>query len=213
MEEMIELRRKARGMAVRERLIEAACVCMAARGYEACSVAELATAAQLSKNQLFYHFGSKEGLGLAAAERMARAWRDDIAAPAQIYPAPRERLRYMLARLAELSAAGWPHDRLLAALALGGEALPPELRARVTEAAAELRRAFSTPIKELRGDDTAELPGAQVPAGLRPRRLAAVIVSLIIGSAAGRGLGEPFGDNPACLAAIEQLLGLPAVIE
>lgn len=201
MDVTVQQRIVARGLAARESIVDAACRRIAEVGYEACSIADLAALAGVSKNQLFHHFGSKEGIGAAAAARLLKAWQDALITPAAIYPEARAKLGFAFTRLAELSATGWVYDRLLAALTLGLPGLPPELAAQVGAAATEIRRFFSGVLKDMPPDPRS------APAE-RPKRLASLLVSLIIGSAAARTLGEPFGDPEALKRALRQLAGL-----
>lgn len=203
---MEQQQQKSRGMAVREQIVAAACICLARAGYAAASISELAAAAQVSKNQLFYHFGSKEAVALAAVEQLRKAWRDELVSPAALFPEPRARLVFIAQRLKELQASGWIYDRLLAALALEAASLPPKLREAVTLAADELRRLFSGSFKELRAAQA-------LSGGLKPRQLGAVAAGLVLSCAALRDLGEPFGDSAASLAALELLCGGALALE
>lgn len=121
-----EQRKYAKGLAVRERIISAACQRFAALGYGGCSVTDLADAAGVSRNQLFHHFGSKERIVLAAIERAGQAWSNELIVPAEIYPEATNRLVFMFDRVVELAEEDWPYNRLLAMLALGREGLPTE---------------------------------------------------------------------------------------
>lgn len=57
----------------RSRLLDAACDVIRARGYAATSVDDLCRAAGVTKGAFFHQFGSKEALGVAAADRWAEA--------------------------------------------------------------------------------------------------------------------------------------------
>jgi TetR/AcrR family transcriptional repressor of nem operon len=60
--------RDARGRDARAKLLEAAVSVIRARGYAATSVEDLCAAAGVTKGAFFYHFRSKDDLGVAAAE-------------------------------------------------------------------------------------------------------------------------------------------------
>ena len=63
---------RVRGAATRERLLDAAYVLFAEKGYAATSTAQICRRAGAVKTALYWHFDSKEGL-LAAARRARRA--------------------------------------------------------------------------------------------------------------------------------------------
>jgi AcrR family transcriptional regulator len=60
----------------REKLIEAARRCLLERGHAACSVKAIADMAGVNHGLVHHHFGSKEGLLVAVAEREAKRRRD-----------------------------------------------------------------------------------------------------------------------------------------
>lgn len=74
--------RKQRGDATRLRLLEASVHVFGARGYDAVSTREIATAAHANQAAILYHFGSKEELYLAAAAHVAERGRAAMAAAA-----------------------------------------------------------------------------------------------------------------------------------
>lgn len=55
---------------IKSRMLDEAIVLFATKGYAATSVRELVAATGVTKPTLYYHFGSKEGVFLAAAERL-----------------------------------------------------------------------------------------------------------------------------------------------
>lgn len=57
----------------RARLLEAACDTILAKGFAAASVDEMCTVAGVTKGAFFHQFGSKEALGIAAADDWASA--------------------------------------------------------------------------------------------------------------------------------------------
>lgn len=60
----------------RDRLIEATRRCLLERGHAACSVKAIAELAGVNHGLVHHHFGSKEGLLVAVAEREAKRRRD-----------------------------------------------------------------------------------------------------------------------------------------
>jgi AcrR family transcriptional regulator len=63
-------RRRLKGEASRERILDAALRLFAERGYSATGVHEIARQAKIEKAALYWHFGSKEGLLAAVLDRM-----------------------------------------------------------------------------------------------------------------------------------------------
>ncbi len=66
----------------RERLIAAATSLFAQRGYRDSSVQAIGESAGISRGSIFWHFGSKEGLLWAVAERAFARWEADVLVPA-----------------------------------------------------------------------------------------------------------------------------------
>jgi len=81
---------------IRQRILNAAIPLFARRGYGSASVRELSGAAGVTKPTLYYHFGNKEGLFVAAVEsavdRFHQAVIDAIKMPGTL----RERLHYAI---------------------------------------------------------------------------------------------------------------------
>src|SRR5436305_5118889 len=65
----------------RDRLIDAATRLFAERGYRDASVQAIGEAAGISRGSIFWHFGSKEGLLWAVAEREFGRWEDEVLVP------------------------------------------------------------------------------------------------------------------------------------
>ena len=82
----------------RTRLLEAAKVIIRAKGFAAASIDDLCKAAEVTKGAFFHSFGSKEALGVAAAEYWARTTTDFFAAAP--YRHPRGALDRVLAYVA-----------------------------------------------------------------------------------------------------------------
>ena len=82
----------------RTRLLEAARDIIRAKGFAATSVDDLCRAADVTKGAFFHHFGSKDALGVAAAEFWAETTTDFFkAAP---YHQPSDPLERVLAYVA-----------------------------------------------------------------------------------------------------------------
>ncbi len=163
-----------RGQTPRERIVRAACLSFA-RGFDACSISDLALAAGVSRNQLFHYFGSKEQIALAALERASQAWRDEVEQFALMQPEPRQRLLYTLRRIDELESAGqWPYFRLLAGL-LGSEGSGGELNARTEELRAHLLNFYRSLFKEMKRS-------GRIGADFKARPLAALVLACLLGS-------------------------------
>ena len=78
------------------------------RGYMATSVDEIIAEAKVSKSNFYYHFKSKEDLGIAVLEQRAEeflSFRSDTLCNADL--CPRERLHKFLYTLAELQETQW----------------------------------------------------------------------------------------------------------
>lgn len=120
--------------ALKLRLVEAAAGVMARRGFGGASLADIALAAGLTKNQLLHYFPSKEALALAALEQAARCWRDEVAGPASMYPQGSDALRIAVGGLSAWVCEGRrPWLSLLGALERESALLPAPLAARTQE--------------------------------------------------------------------------------
>ncbi|GEM_PF-3513989 len=177
MDILSDQRKYAKGLAVRERIVSAACRRFAALGYGGCSVTDLADAAKVSRNQLFHHFGSKERILEAAIERAGQAWSNELIVPAEIYPEATNRLVFIFDRLIELAEGDWPYDRLLAMLALGREGLPAGGVAALDELLGVLQSFLRRLLKDARRE------GGLVATG-KARVMAGHLLAVLLGSPA-----------------------------
>ena len=82
----------AQGEESRARLLEAAADLVGAGGYTATSVDAIARRAGVVKSALYWHFGSKNGLLLAALEHRTDQWIADVEAAVERAAVPMERL-------------------------------------------------------------------------------------------------------------------------
>ena len=122
----------------RERLLEAAAKVFAARGYEAASVDEIATAAGLSKGAVYWNFSSKDELFHALLEERIDRQIEETAEILRSAPTDRpvdpevaNRWEAMLGRERDLMLLSQEH--------WARAARDPELRARYAERQARLR--------------------------------------------------------------------------
>jgi AcrR family transcriptional regulator len=191
---LAQQRRIARGLAVREQMVDAAVRACAERGYSGCSVVELSAAAGLSKNHLFHHFGSKERLILAALERVMAVWRNDVAGAAQIFPQAERQLDHATQQLAVLQERGWAGLQFLAALSMARPGLPADLAAAANAALDEVGGFFRRLFKESRKS------GSSYGLDAKPKLAATLFVSTLLGSAAADG------NAPELLALLRGLL-------
>ncbi len=135
----------------RQRILDAAVRLMSARGYDGTSIAAIVGEAGLPASSIYWHFGSKEGVLLAAIERERLSLPEREALPPADGLSPRaefaRRQRQILR--GELDKASFPRLALMLLLDYGGA--PPAIREsldtlteagrdRITE---ELRDAFA----------------------------------------------------------------------
>lgn len=165
---------------------------LADSGYEGCSLEDIAREAQLTKNQLMHHFGSKEALVLAVADRAWALWQREVITPSEVYPEARGQLEFIFGRLAELMAEGWPQLRVLAWLAAGQAALPPTARARMGEGLQAMGERLRGLFKDLRR--SGQLLPEHKARALSEFALAAMLGAALLGDA-----GEGGGQSQALL--------------
>jgi AcrR family transcriptional regulator len=192
-------RKYAKGLAVRERILQAAIQLLAARGYGAVPLVDVARAAGLTKNHILHHFRSKAGLALAALDVAQAAWRGDVLATTAMYAEPHAALGYMISRLAELQRQGWPHARLLASFAVGRDALPPDVVSRVDGLLGDVQEQLRLICRDLRR------AGGLAPE-YKARTYAAALLGMLIGTTAVAGAG--LAEDASALEALPALLGL-----
>src|SRR5579864_9198077 len=86
-----------RSEAKRTRIVEAATLHFAERGYHAARVGDIATELGIAKGSIFQHFGSKDGLFFEVYKRAVRSFAKYLDAPADVRQAGFfEVLRYWL---------------------------------------------------------------------------------------------------------------------
>jgi AcrR family transcriptional regulator len=107
----------------RRRLIEAAGVLFAERGYTESSVAAIGEAADASRGLVNHHFGSKENLLWAVIEHYIHDWEHEVVAPAIVGKRGLDALRAMI--FAHLQLAHERPEKMLLLYRLMSEALDP----------------------------------------------------------------------------------------
>jgi AcrR family transcriptional regulator len=90
------------GARSREALLDAAIELIADGGYTATGVDAIARRSGVVKSALYWHFGSKDGLLIAALERTAREWVAEFEATVVINAEPAQRLENLLGHVRKL---------------------------------------------------------------------------------------------------------------
>jgi len=90
------------GARSREALLDAAIELIADGGYTATGVDAIARRSGVVKSALYWHFGSKDGLLVAALERTAREWVSEFEAVVVVQIEPAQRLENLLQRVRDL---------------------------------------------------------------------------------------------------------------
>ncbi len=181
-------RRAAHALTVRAQLLDAAARECGRHGYGGASVADIAAAAGLNRNQIFNYFGSKEQLVLDALVGALAAWRGDVAEAAGIFPQPERQLAHAVQQLALLQGRSWPGLQLMAMLALSRDGLPPALQAVTDKMLDEVGGFFRKLFKDSRKGTGYTLAEA------KPKQLGLLLLSALLGSqAAGADAAELLG--------------------
>lgn len=92
----------AQGARSREALLDAAVELIAESGYTATGVDAIARRSGVVKSALYWHFGSKDGLLVAALERTAREWVAEFEAAVFESERPEDRLENLIQRVRAL---------------------------------------------------------------------------------------------------------------
>lgn len=98
---------------IRRRILEAAIPLFARLGYGSASVRELAEAAGVTKPTLYYHFGNKEGLYVAAVESALDLFHQEVRLAAEMPGTARQRIGHVIAAQTSQAAANPDAFRLL----------------------------------------------------------------------------------------------------
>ncbi len=147
----------ARGTATRERLLEAAYLLFAEKGYAATSTAQICRRAGAVKTALYWHFDSKEGLLAAALEHAALQQIEEIQKSTYLEGDPLSRLDRFLTGLRELVEERPEMMRLLLSVALERGEASAETREMLRRLFRQIRQAIVQGIEDATG---ASLPEA-----------------------------------------------------
>ena len=142
---------RVRGAATRERLLDAAYVLFAEKGYAATSTAQICRRAGAVKTALYWHFDSKEGLLAAALERAALAQVEEIQKSAYLEGDPLSRLDRFLTGLRQLVEERPEMMRLLLSVALERGEASPETREMLRRLFRQIREAIVQGIEDAIG--------------------------------------------------------------
>jgi len=136
------------GVRSRERLLEAAASLVGAGGYAATSVDSIATEAGVVKSALYWHFGSKHGLLLAAIDQATGDWIRAAQAAVDEAVGPADRLDRLLTHVRRLIVERPATQRLVFSLLLERADGDPEVRAACRRIFAEQRGALARGLAE-----------------------------------------------------------------
>jgi AcrR family transcriptional regulator len=133
------------GAKTREAILERAVDVASLEGLEGLTIGRLATELRMSKSSLFSHFGSKEGLQLAALERATGVlWREVVEPAASAQPGLAHLHALLEGYLRYLEREVFPGGCFLSAAAAEFDGRP----GRVRDAIAETSRAWSAQLEE-----------------------------------------------------------------
>ncbi len=174
-----------RGIATRERILQAAEECFAQRGYDGTSVADICAAAGVTKGGFYHHFPSKQDLFLSLLER----WMDMLDSQLEVLSAGAASIPQGLLQMAEMGGEVLAQggDRLLMFFEFWNQAARDPAVWKLTIAPYRRYREFF-----------ADLIRAGVAEGsirpVDPDLAAQVIVSLAVGTIL-QGLMDPHGGE------------------
>ncbi len=134
--------RRAQGIESRRRLIEATAELLGDGGYSAMSVDGIAKRAGVVKSALYWHFGSKRGLLLAALEHHIDTWTDEVARSVAEESHPYGRLEAFLRYIRDVIVARPFSRRLIFSLLMERAHADEDIRALIARMFRELRQAL-----------------------------------------------------------------------
>lgn len=135
--------KKAQGAESRRRLLEAAAELVGSGGYSHTSVDAIAKHAGVVKSALYWHFGSKNGLLLAALEHYTRNWVSEVQAAVEQSNDPVGRLDKLLAHVRNLIVNEPMSRRMVFSLLIERGQHDPEVRRAIADVFAGLRAALT----------------------------------------------------------------------
>ena len=131
------------GARSREALLDAAIELIAEGGYTATGVDAIARRSGVVKSALYWHFGSKDGLLIAALERTAREWVAEFEAAVVESAEPQQRLENLLARVRDLFLDRPDRVRLILAALIERGSTNEEIREGVARIMDVMRNAIA----------------------------------------------------------------------
>ena len=143
-----------KGSTTRQRIVSRAVTAASLQGVEALTIGTLASDLTMSKSGLFAHFGSREGLQLAAIDEIVAQFTDSVVRPAMTMPPGIAQVRALA-----LGWLGWsraperPGGCPLAAAAFEFDSRTGEVRDRVVACFAIWRRVLVKAIEAGKAND------------------------------------------------------------
>ena len=131
------------GARSREALLDAAIELIARGGYTATGVDAIARRSGVVKSALYWHFGSKEGLLVAALERTAADWVAELESAVIGAATPEERLENLIERVRELFVDRPDRVRLILSALIERGGNNEEVRAGVARILGVMRSAIA----------------------------------------------------------------------
>lgn len=131
------------GARSREALLDAAIELIASGGYTATGVDAIARRSGVVKSALYWHFGSKEGLLVAALERTAADWVAELESAVTGAATPEERLENLIERVRELFTERSDRVRLILSALIERGGTNEEVRAGVARIMGVMRSSIA----------------------------------------------------------------------
>jgi TetR/AcrR family transcriptional regulator, transcriptional repressor for nem operon len=151
-------------------------------GYHHTSMADILEAVSLSKGAFYYHFKSKEDLGLAVLAQLRQDYEEALLGPVRAVAQPGARLKEMFYHLVRLNESGqWYNCLLLARLAQEMAQQDGPLSRQLAETMNWLIGFWQELITDAQAAGT-------VKAKFQPRQLAELIVACLFGAVTFREL-------------------------
>ena len=144
-------RRKQKGEASRERILDAAIALFSERGYAGTGVHEIARRAGIEKAALYWHFGSKEGLLAAVLDRMDAEFIERIQRRVSTSGGSDERLDLFVDGLKRLVSERAHLVRLTLSVSIERAQVSPESRAAMKHIFERTRNAVAVGFQEALG--------------------------------------------------------------
>jgi AcrR family transcriptional regulator len=199
MEKVAESRAE-QGERTRERIIDAAARLFVRKGYAATSIADLASAVEMTKGALYHHFDGKEAIFSAVLETIRATWSRTVAKETLVARNARDRLGALLDSQARFLQANESFCILLSGLMTELEESQPELHAALQKVYGELVRFIEQIVRK--GQEAGE-----IRSDLDARLTALSIVGTIRGTACSRPLAERRTiDYPEIMGAVKKVV-------